>query len=95
MVTVTTILPQTPRRGRPPSGRAERVLLPVKVSPEDRTRFKVAAAEEGLTYGELITSMLDARDERRARQRRAQAHPLHQPRPASMYPGGGASAAVP
>ncbi|AXH48050.1 hypothetical protein SEA_MORTY007_67 [Mycobacterium phage Morty007] len=45
-------------------------------SPEDRTRFKVAAAEDGLSYADLISSLLDLRDDRNRRRRAAMAHPL-------------------
>ena len=65
------------------------VLLPVKMPPDQRKRFKVACAEEGLTYGELITELLDRRDRALAQQRRVQAHPLHTPKRKSAYPGGG------
>jgi hypothetical protein len=62
--------------------------MPVKVTADLRRRFKVAAAEEGMTYAQLIGMFLDQRDARLERQRRTQAHPLHRPA-ASIYPGGG------
>ncbi|AYP70052.1 hypothetical protein I5G62_gp66 [Mycobacterium phage CRB2] len=55
------------------------VLLPVKVPPDLRQRFKVAAAEEGTTYAGLIELWLDERDRKRQRAAARQAHPLHQP----------------
>ncbi|AHJ88561.1 hypothetical protein Jolie1_061 [Mycobacterium phage Julie1] len=66
------------------------MMLPVKMTPDQRKRFKTACAEEGLTYGEFIIKWLDARDVTKRRQQRAQAHPLHQPTRKSHYPGGGA-----
>ena len=75
------------QRGRP-RGPAT-VLLPVKMVPEQRRRFKAACAEEGQTYAEFIIEQLDKRDRALAAHRRAQAHPLHQPTRKSAYPGGG------
>ena len=68
-----------------PRGPAK-VLLPVKMTPDQRKRFKIACAEENRTYGDLIMLLLDRRDRALAQQRRAQAHPLHTPK--SAYPGG-------
>ena len=65
------------------------VLLPVKVRPDLRQRFKVRAAQEGLTYAQMIERWLDADDAKLARQRRQQVHPLHRPdEPRSAYPSG-------
>ena len=65
-------------------------MLPVKMTDDERRRFKVACAEEGLSYAGLVIALLNERDKRLERQRRAQAHPFHRPStPASAYPGGG------
>lgn len=53
------------------------LLVPIKGSAELRKRLKVASAEDGLTYAEMLWALLDIRDDRRARQRRMQASPLH------------------
>lgn len=72
---MSTVIP--PRAGRP---RGEpTVLLPVKMTVDQRKRFKVACAAEELTYGQLISQLLDERDAKLARQQRQQAHPLHRP----------------
>jgi len=55
------------------------LLLPIKCSDDLRRRLKVAAAEDGHTYATMIWALLDMRDDRRARQRRAQPSPLHRP----------------
>ncbi|QWY84408.1 ribbon-helix-helix DNA binding domain protein [Mycobacterium phage Knocker] len=81
-------MPSSSRTRVVAGGTTPSVLLPVKVRPDLRQRFKVAAAEEGTTYAGLIERWLDERDRRIAAQRRAQAHPLHRPA-ASAYPGGG------
>lgn len=80
-----------PTVGRPRTG--PRVLLPVKLHPDLRKRFKLRAVEEDKTYAELIEAWLDADDARIARQRRSQVHPLHRPdEPKSMYPSAGHAA---
>lgn len=56
-------------------------MLPVKMTPEQRQRFKIACAEEGLSYAGLVLQMLDERDRRKERARQRQAHPLHRPAP--------------
>ncbi|AAQ12144.1 hypothetical protein AU098_gp067 [Mycobacterium phage Apizium] len=56
------------------------ILLPIKCPPDVRQRLKIAAAEDGLTYAQLLVSLLDLRDDRHRRQRAAQASPLHRPR---------------
>lgn len=68
----------TARGGRP---RGERqTMVPVKMTVEERARFKVACAEEGnLSYAGLIIKFLDERDARRERARSRQAHPFHRP----------------
>jgi hypothetical protein len=82
-ITLVTMHPQkravivSPRIGRPSTG--PKVLLPVKVSPALRTRVKVAAAQEDMTYAQLIEHLLDMRDDRLRRQQAQQAHPFHRP----------------
>lgn len=65
-------------------------MVPVKMTEAQRTRFRVVCAEEGQSYAGLILQMLDEREARKKRQARMQAHPLHQPKRRSNYPGGGA-----
>jgi hypothetical protein len=67
-----------PTVGRPRAAQPT-VLLPVKMTIDQRKRFKVACAAEELTYGQMITALLDERDTRLARAQRRQAHPLHRP----------------
>lgn len=74
--------------GRPKG--PDKVTLPVKMTPDQRKRFKAVCAEDGLTYGDWISKQLDQRERNRAQARRAQAHPLHTPTRKSHYPGGGA-----
>lgn len=69
------------------------LLLPIKLTADQRQRFKVACAEEATTYAGLIMQMLDERDKKLNRQRAAQVSPLHPARrasaaPTSAYPGG-------
>ncbi|AXN53339.1 ribbon-helix-helix DNA binding domain protein [Mycobacterium phage Thonko] len=64
----------TPRMRGPVKG-----LIPVKGTAEQHRRLKVAAAEEGMTYIELIEALLDIREERIERRRRQQPSPLHRP----------------
>jgi len=55
-------------------------MVPVKMTAEERARFKAACAHEGnLSYAELIVRWLDERDARLARAQARQAHPLHRP----------------
>jgi hypothetical protein len=54
-------------------------MLPVKMTADQRQRFKVACAEEGLSYAGLVLKLLDERDAKLARRRAAQAHPFHRP----------------
>jgi hypothetical protein len=42
-------------------------------------RLRIASAEEGQPYAELLESLLDLRDERLRRVRAAQKHPGHLP----------------
>ena len=80
---MTMSTPQRPARGLSaarPHRSARQTLVPVKMTDAERTRFKVACAEEGnLSYAGLILKLLDERDRRLERQRRAQAHPFHRP----------------
>lgn len=68
---------------RPAIGRPRdpipKVMLPVKMTPDQRKRFRVVCAEAGKTYGDMIVFLLDERDRKLAYQRRQQAHPLHRP----------------
>ncbi|QPX62180.1 ribbon-helix-helix DNA binding domain protein [Mycobacterium phage Indlovu] len=59
--------------------RIEPVLVPIKMRPELRRRFRLAAVEADLTYAQLIERWLDADAERSERQRRKQVHPFHRP----------------
>lgn len=69
---------RTERRGRP-RDRIPKVMLPVKMTPDLRKRFKMRCAGEDVTYGEMIEYWMDRDDEAVRRQRRQQAHPLHRP----------------
>jgi len=76
----TSATRQPPRvipRGRPRG--LPKVMVPVKMTLEQRTRFKVACAEEGVSYADLVDKLLDEREAKRQRQQRQQAHPLHRP----------------
>jgi len=61
------------------SPRVEPVLVPIKMRPDLRRRFRLAAVEADLTYAQLIERWLDADAERMERARRRQAHPFHRP----------------
>lgn len=76
---------QTPAR---PEARPETVLLPVKITPDLRRRFRMAAVARDFTYAQLIEYWLDQDADKVARLAKRQAHPLHRPTPASAYPGG-------
>ncbi|AKF14326.1 hypothetical protein SEA_VINCENZO_64 [Mycobacterium phage Vincenzo] len=76
-----------PRRGRPPG--PAKLLVPVKMLPEQRKRFKVMCAAQGVSYEEKIVQWMDNEEANARRKAARQAHPLHQPKPASYYPGGG------
>lgn len=54
-------------------------LIPVKGSAHLHRRLKIAAAEDGMTYAELISHWLDERDARNRQLRQTQAHPFHRP----------------
>jgi hypothetical protein len=55
------------------------VLLPVKVTPELRKRFRLACVEDDVTYAEMLERFLDGRDAKLRRQQAQQAHPFHRP----------------
>ena len=65
---------------RRPLRREPTKLIPVKGTPQLQKRLKVAAAEEEMTYAELIEFWLDQRDARLRRERAKQPSPLHRPR---------------
>ena len=76
MVTATPAgvrLSKRHKRGEPT------LLVPVKMTPELRQRFRVMARVEDMTYARLIEFLMDEHDARLLRQRRQQAHPLHRP----------------
>ncbi|AER48980.1 hypothetical protein SEA_DONNY_68 [Mycobacterium phage Donny] len=76
LLSMTTRTPaRRPEASRHPAQGTQ--LMPIKGSLELRKRLKIAAAEDGLTYAEMIWALLDIRDDRRARQRRMQRSPLH------------------
>jgi hypothetical protein len=57
-------------------------LIGVKGDDYLRQRMRVAVAEGGYRgYADLIADLLDEREKRLERQRRAQPSPLHRPRP--------------
>jgi hypothetical protein len=59
------------------------------MTPDQRKRFKVMCADEGLSYADMIDQWMTRHEAKMTRERRAQAHPLHQPVRKSNYPGGG------
>ena len=63
------------------------ILVPIKMAPDLRQRFRLAAVADDMTYAQLIERLLDEREEKLSKARAKQAHPFH--RPASAYPGGG------
>lgn len=69
-------MPASARRTYPVSTK----LIPVKGTPELQRRIKVAAAEDGVTYAELIDTLLDERERRNERRRKQMVSPLHRPR---------------
>lgn len=52
----------------------------LRLTPDQRRRLRVAAAEEDTSYAGLIMALLDERDAKIARIRAAQPSPLHRPR---------------
>ena len=77
------------RRGRGRPRGPDKVLIPVRMPPDQRKRFKTLCAEAGATYEEWIIEQMNRVEARKRAQQRAQAHPLHQPTRKSHYPGGG------
>ena len=68
-----------PTARRPVSKFENYVLIGVKAPPELQKRLRVACAEDGLSYWQMIDYLLDVRDRYLERQRAGQAHPLSQP----------------
>lgn len=54
-------------------------MVPVKMTVGERTRFKVACAEDGLSYAALVMALLDERESRAVIARAKQVHPFHRP----------------
>lgn len=70
-----------PRRpGRPRTPETNLVPVPLKLKPEVRRQFKVAAAEEGMTYSQLLAHLLEMRASRSTAQKATMASPLHRPK---------------
>jgi len=59
--------------------KVEPILVPVKMRPELRKRFRVSAVSKDMTYAQLIEHWLDLEDAELAKKRARQAHPLHRP----------------
>lgn len=57
------------------------ILVPIKMRPDLRKRFRVRAVEGDMTYAQLIEHWLDEEDRKRQRAAARQAHPLHRPAP--------------
>jgi hypothetical protein len=55
------------------------VLVPIKMTVEQRMRFRMLAAQFDTTYADLLEQLMDFYEETSANQRRRQAHPLHRP----------------
>jgi hypothetical protein len=51
-------------------------MFSIRAAPDVRKRLKIASAEEGLPIGELLSSLLDLREDRLKRARAQQGHPL-------------------
>lgn len=86
MVTMVTRPP--PRTG--PARRPATVLLPVKMVPDQRKRFRMLCMEYDKTYAEMIIMWMDERESLIKRSQAQQAHPMHRPQtvaPVSTYPG--------
>jgi hypothetical protein len=62
------------------------ISVPIKMTADQRRRFRVAAAEDDVTYAQLIIDLLDERDAKHHRLKRAQAHPFHRPAEAGISP---------
>lgn len=72
----------TPRVGgrQRPLRRGVPVLIGVKGDDYLRQRMRIAVAEDGYRgYADLIGALLDDREKRKERQRKAQPSPLHRP----------------
>lgn len=85
----TDIMKPHPRPGRPGRPRGEpTVLLPVKMTPEQRIRFKVICTDHGKTYAGMIVEWMDNYEQSLKAKKAGQVHPLHIPTgPVSIYPG--------
>jgi hypothetical protein len=58
------------------------VLIGVKGDDYLRQRMRIAVAEDGYRgYADMISALLDDRERRRERAKRAQPSPLHRPTP--------------
>ena len=72
------IRPSAPRLfSAPPAMKSK--LIGIKAHPDLHVRLRKAALEEGMTMGDLLDSLLDLRDDRLTRRRRAMHSPLHRP----------------
>jgi len=60
----------------PAEYRVASTMFTIRAAPDVRKRLKIASAEEGLPVGELISSLLDLREDRIKRARAQQGHPL-------------------
>lgn len=91
LVPMTVLKPSAPGRKRGRAAIPDRVLLPIKMTSDLRRRFRMVTAAEDTTYAGMIEVWVNDYHARIERQRRAQAHPLHQPSTdaKSDYPGGG------
>jgi hypothetical protein len=79
------IAPRTTPRAARPSDLL--VLLPIKIMPHARNRFRAVCVTEDKTYAEMLDELLDVYEDRQKRQLAMQKHPLDT-RPISGYPGG-------
>uniref|UniRef100_A0AB39AL55 Ribbon-helix-helix DNA binding domain protein n=1 Tax=Mycolicibacterium phage phi1_186018 TaxID=3236641 RepID=A0AB39AL55_9CAUD len=84
-ITMVRIKPRGPGRPKGP----DKLLVPVKMLPDQRRRFKAMCAARDMTYEEMIIVWMDKEDALERRKAAQQKHPLHQPKQASFYPGGG------
>jgi hypothetical protein len=55
--------------------------MALKTNVVTRRRLRIAAAEDGLVYSDLLDALLDRREREIARERARQVSPLHRPRP--------------
>ncbi|QGH75314.1 ribbon-helix-helix DNA binding domain protein [Mycobacterium phage Quesadilla] len=70
-----------PRTASDIAAGAATILVPIKMRPDLRKRFRVRAVERDMTYAQLIESWLDEEDRKLERARQRQAHPFHRPSP--------------